>query len=223
MNQILKNKPVSRNSKLYNSLLYILTVLTAAPMLMPIVVYFQSGFTRVELSPAYLILRGISALCIILAVNIFVIKGNIAFFAIAGIFTAVTIIFPFAQCINDFVNQLSFSLKYNITIDHSQYILTAIEYLLFFVISVLTVLYSLGFFKASVIIMALSLPAAIASQYDVFDRALRFQFGLYEILCFAYAVTASLIPFVLVLASKNQKSSKSKTNNGKKYTPKRYA
>lgn len=218
MNTIFKNKPISQNNKIYNALLYLLTVAATAPMLMPVVVGFMSDFTRVEISPVYLIFRGLAAIAIILAVNVFVINGNTSFFLFAGILTTITVVFPLIDNINTLSAQIAFSQKHGMNIDLSQYLLTVIEYSLFFLVSLITTLYSVGFFRFPVVIMALSLPAAIAAQYDVIVRAVKFEMGLYDVLCFACTVTASLIPLVLVLACKNPKITKSK-----KYSPKRYA
>ncbi len=215
---IFKNKPISQNNKLYNTILYLLTVLATVPMLMPVVVGFQSDFTRIEVSVPYLIFRGLAALSIILGVNIFVINKNTSFFSLAGILTAVAVIFPLVDGISTLYTQISFSVRNGMHVDLSQYILTVVEYSIFFILSILTALYALGFFRFPVAVMALSVPAAIAAQYDVIDRAVRMQYGTYDILCFAYSVTLSLIPLVLVLSCKT--SQKAKSN---KYTARRYA
>lgn len=201
MNTIFKNKPIYKNNPLYTTILYILSVASSAVILMPVTVAFMSRFTQLDTNTdvLFIILKGLFAVSLLIAVNIIAIYKDVVFGVIPALFAAFTAVIPMVQSIRTFADAKAFADKYQMSIDLSPYILTMVEYLIFFLLAVFTVLYLTGWLRLPAMILALSVSGAIAAQYSVIVNAVTFQIAIYEVLCFAYTVIACLIPAVIVL------------------------
>ncbi len=204
MNTIVKNKPIYKNNIFYTIILYLFSITVAVVSLMPVTVAFESRFTHLETDAEilFLLCKGLFAVTLLISVNIIAIKKDLSFGAIPAFFAALTTVYPLINSIDALIDAKAFSEKYLMTFDLSPYILNVVEYTIFFFLSVFTLLYLTGWLKLPVVILALSVPGAIAAQYSVIVNAVTYEIELYEVLCFAYTVVACLIPAVLVLGSR---------------------
>ena len=201
MNTIFKNKPVYKNNSLYTALLYFLSIITSAISMMPVTVAFMSRFTQLETNAdiLFVILKGLFAVSLLIAVNAIAIYKDVIFGTIPAFFAALTAVIPMVQSIKAFTDAKAFADKYQMSIDLSPYVLTMVEYLIFFLLAVFTFLYLTGWLRLPAAILALSVSGAIAAQYSVIVNATTYEIPIYEVLCFAYTVVACLIPAVIVL------------------------
>lgn len=224
MNTLLKRQPTYKGSAVYTAILYILAIPTAVLMLAPLVLGYMNEFSYIDSKSEliYLILRGISALGIIIAVNIVAIWKNVLFCSIPALFTSAMVVFPMATSINALIEAKRFADEYNMPADLSTYVLSTVEYVLFFLISIFTVLYCTGIIKLPVVIMAMGIPATMASAYSIYTNIVNFEIELFDVLTFAYAASASLLPVIITLACDNTKEKSSKKEKSEKYVARRY-
>ncbi|MDO5124209.1 MAG: hypothetical protein Q4D44_06030 [Eubacteriales bacterium] len=224
MNTLKNRQPTYKGSAVYTTILYILAIPTAILMLSPLVLGFMNEFSRIDSNAdlIYLILRGLGALGIIVAVNALAICKNVFFCSIPSLFISVAVVFPMLDSINALIEAQRFANDYNMPADLSTYVLSTVEYVLFFLVSVLTFLYCTGVLKLPVAIMALGVPAAMAAAYTVYINIVNFGMDIFHVLTFAYAVTAPLIPVVITLGCDSKKEKTPKTEDSNKYRARRY-
>lgn len=224
MNTLKKRQPTYKGSAVYTTVLYILAIPTAILMLSPLVLGFMNEFSGIDSNAdlIYLILRGLGALGLIFAVNVLAVWKKVFFFSIPSLFASIMVVFPMLDSINALTEAQRFANDYNMPADLSTYVLSTVEYVLFFLVSVLTFLYCTGVIKLPVAIMALGIPAALAAAYTVYINVVNFGMDIFHVLTFAYAVTASLIPIVITLGCDSKREKAPKTEDTKKYRARRY-
>lgn len=216
MNNVFKNAPAVKDK--FNGsaiLISILSLLSSVLLLLPVIVAFKSGFTQGNDSPVYLILKGLFTVSLIVCTAVFIVNKDIFASAIPSFIGAVMLIFPLVNSISSFINAKSRADFFGMTVSYEPYIIAICEYLMFFLLCVFTILYSLGYFRLPMVLLFISVISSILSIYTVINNYFVLLVPIYDTVCFIPACTTPLIPVFLITSTVPVKS---KSN---KYQPKR--
>ncbi|MGN0453259.1 MAG: hypothetical protein ACI4GZ_05600 [Ruminococcus sp.] len=224
MNTLLKYKPMLKESKFFRYFAYILSLVGIVPLLMPVTVAFMSKFSRITSAPdiLYIILRGAFGVALIVGMTVYAVNKKILGITVPAVFATVTVALPLYDSIDTYISAKRIAESFSMTVDYSPYLLTIGEYLLFFLLCLFTVLFSLGLFRYSVIIMVVSVVSSLAALFTAINNYVTYGIEVYEIICFAYSIAVALIPAFVVLSTKPApKKAKNNKEKPHKYQPKR--
>lgn len=218
MSTIFKNAPVMIEKKrsAYITLVSLLTAISIVPLFMPVIVCFLSEFTRTEgvADNIYYILRGVFGISLAVGAAVYAVNKKISAAAVPSLIGFIMLLFPLYTSVADYTSVLNLADQLGMTVDYTLYIVNIAIYLLFTLLCLFTFLFSVGWLKQNLVILLLSVISSLFALYISIERYFTLEIALYDVICFAYSVTVSIIPTVIVMSAKP-------VQKKEKYIPKR--
>lgn len=211
MTSIFKNKPEIKDKNIvYRVAVAVLALMSAVLILTPVVVCVLNGFSGTDSAAdnIYYVLRGIFGVALIVSTAVYIVNKDISASAVPCAVGFFMVLFPLYDSVAAYTNAKAIADQFSMTVDYSSYLISIAEYLLFTLLCLFTFLFSIGLFRQTVIIMVISVIASLATIFTSIDRIATYKIPVYEVLCFAYAAIASLIPLFLTLSAKSEQSTK---------------
>ncbi len=204
MLSFIKNKPeIKEKNTIYIVLIVLLSLLGISLLMLPVIVNFLNRFSTVSSADdmIYYILRGLFGVSIGIGAAVYAVKKDISIASIPCFIGFVTVLFPLYDSVAALTKAHSVAQQLSMSVGYGPYLITIGEYLLFTLLCLFTMLYSLGLFKQPFIIILISVVATLATLFTVIDKFITYDISTYEILSFAYAVVICIIPLILVLSA----------------------
>ncbi|MBQ8001092.1 MAG: hypothetical protein IJ298_07845 [Ruminococcus sp.] len=210
---LLKNRPVVKDKcSGFISASIILSVFSIVLLMLPVIVNVMNKFSAVDGGSdiIYYILRGLFGLSLAVGAAVFAVKKDILSATIPCLLGFITALFPLYDSVAALTKAHSVAQQLSMAVGYGPYLVTIGEYLLFALLCLFTLLYSIGAFRYTLIIQLISVVASLATIFTTIDKFITYDISTYEILSFAYAAFACLIPLVLVLCTNTSEKAPTK-------------
>ena len=229
MINIINKSPVLKDKSITTRIfVLIFALISGVFILSPVIAYFYKGYSplaEMPTSSVYYIFRGLFGISVLLAAVILFMFRNVTITAVPSVLGIVSSVFPLVDRIQKYHDYKIFVEKFSMTADFTSYLVSIGIYTLFILLCMCTLLYSIGFLPANLVVLIASALTFTAVIFVTIDRAKNIEYGifnLYDILCFSYVSITSLIPALIASSTKKNIDNTEETNPRKqKYRPKR--
>lgn len=209
MNLIFKNAPQMREKNtLHRIFILILSTVSSAFLLAPVIVGFMSNFTQGSNSAAYCFFKGLFAVSLIICACICFASRRISTMLLPCILGLITAIFPLFESIADYRYIKTIAEKFSFDQDFTAYLIAMGIYLAYAVLCIFSAFYVTGLIKSSIIVLLFSVVSSLGTLFIAIDKGLNYDTTTFEVITFASATITTLIPLVAVISSKRYNSKK---------------
>ena len=203
MQSLFSTKPELKEKHIpYTISITILALTSVVLLMLPVIVNILNRFSTIDtsLDIVYYILKGLFGLSIAVGITIYVLKKNVTAVAIPCLFGFITVLFPLYESVTAFTNAYSMAQQLSMSVGYGPYLIDIGEHLIYALLCLFTLMFSIGRFRYILIIMLLSVIGSLSTIFTCVDKYITYDISVYEILSFGYAAVACLIPLLLVLS-----------------------
>lgn len=213
MNSFAKNRPeVIKKSGVYIFFTVIFAILGISLVLLPVVVNIMNRFTTIETASDYIyyILRGLFGISIGIGVGIFAVRKDTLSFTIPCVMGLVTVLFPLYSSVSGFIEAMIIAKQFSMQMGYLTFLLDALKYLVYTLLCIFTLLYTLGYFNFPTIITVLSVLGTIGTVSISLDSYMTYDITAYEVICVSDGAILCILPLLLLFSTKIVKEKKKK-------------
>lgn len=208
-----KNAPqLKEQSRVFRIILIVMSVISSAFILAPVLVGFMSNFTARDESAMYCFFKGLFGISLIVGAVLIAVDKKIHHAVYPCIFGFITTIFPLFDSIGDYRYVKSVAEKFSMSQDYSAYLISIGIHLLYAILCIITALCVSGHFKFSVVILVLSALSSLATVFIAIDKLITYDTTTFDILILLSIAFTCVLPVVLISSSGRTISKSAKTS-----------
>ena len=211
MTSLFKSRPcVKEKSGVYIFFTIMFAIIGISVVLLPVAVNIMNKFSTTEsfADILYCIFRGLFGISVAIGAGIFAVKKDTISFTIPCFIGFITVLFPLYNSVYGFVEALIIAKQLSMQMGYLTFMLDALKYLVYTLLCLFTILYTLGWFKFPSVITLLSFLGTLGTIALSMHSYITYDITAYEVLCVSDGAILSILPLMLLFTTKMVKKDK---------------